>query len=115
MIILLARETTAAGRLPPRDKHQIRRNVQLRRSGCNNGGAWAACGGNHIPGPGLDEENCVNKCLSPTCYEEVYDSEPVRRAKIIGFIGKAISMGPLCKTHHSADMLSHVACGFRLT
>lgn len=73
----LVLQAEGAGRISQRDNHQIWRVVHHRRMGCEGDAARVACGGKLAPGPGLDEENCIHKCLSVLCYDAIYASEPV--------------------------------------
>lgn len=78
VVVCLVLQAKGAGRISQRDNHQIWRVVHHRRMGCEGDAARAVCDGRLTPGPGLDEENCIHKCLSAPCYDAVYASEPVR-------------------------------------
>lgn len=66
------------------DSHKLSRQLQRRRLTCIQEPSGSICNGRTSPGPGLDPENCVHLCLSPACYKQVYEAEPVSFGLALG-------------------------------
>lgn len=39
---------------------------------------------------GLEHVRCVRECMSPTCYQQIYYSDPVRNAVILFYISNVV-------------------------
>lgn len=77
MAFLLQYPHNVNARMTVHDKHNVARYIYRRKSQCQADEDVCLNQSIQIQASGLDQENCVNKCLSRACYADIFSSNPV--------------------------------------